>query len=256
VVVDAIAADVFLGKRTLHFDTPQKVDSDMVPVPTSAQKEVDLDEVDLKVSGNGTPCRGSECEGKDEAKEDTSERSGKDGMINIERAAVLHHHEYDDDVVDDDDDDEDREGEKEVFKIKASKAVLVSKYRNALPKDDDDEDDDADEENCHGEEDYGENDEEGEGECGEDVSHSLCSDFEGLSFHGDRGSKVLLPKGEGQHLRFLYEENGDEISEVMVVRGEEEVMEGNIRLRGLPAPCGRHCRFAEDGDEEAEENTA
>ena len=78
----------------------------------------------------------------------------------------------------------------------------------------------------------------------------MLTSFRGINFFED-GEQRRLPRGEGQHLRFLYSENGedDEISEAMVVTGQE-AMEGSIRLRGLPVHRGRHWRFEDDGDDE------
>ncbi|MCO5564896.1 hypothetical protein L7F22_018564 [Adiantum nelumboides] len=89
------------------------------------------------------------------------------------------------------------------------------------------------------EEEYGD-----EYEASEDCD-DLCDMFRDMDFgEVSRG----LPKGEGKHIRFLYEDGDDEIVEAMVVGGEEDVSHssGAVRLKGLPAPSGRHWRFEQD----------
>ena len=307
----AIATDIFLGKRVLQFDSPDKdpeakqssIYDTVLPSANHEFEDDDASEWSMHVN-LGSP---------EVEKEGSAERmikfSGKDDCT-VRLLAFEEHvqkmqqqpsmmskvdllwdqrednaHEYSEDNTD-----EDGSRNEGYNKLDLKSSRNGTPYRKPIPEEAEEEEEEEEEE------DYGDDDktvkiltstvdvlrriEEGrsireddeseyneeeemynddDDDCEEEEEYfaencdSLCLQFSSTNFFEDGEERTRLPRGEGQHLRFLYSENGDdddEISEAMVVTGQE-AMEGSLRLRGLPVHRGRHWRFAEeDGDDE------
>ncbi|MCO5596872.1 hypothetical protein L7F22_050942 [Adiantum nelumboides] len=229
------SSEIFMGKRVLNFDddTPCTVTQENASSRvcfaeetgegTPALRQPDDDEVsEWSVSVNvGSPadkqCLVEVCEGIATSSSSSSVEEHVENMQHVSTHTV--HLVWDEEMQ--------------------KKAPQDERAVEGLCEEDDErytEDSYGEDEN---EEEYGDKYEASE-EC-----EDLCDMFRDMGFgEFSRG----LPKGEGKHIRFLYEDGDDEIVEAMVVGGEEDVSHssGAVRLKGLPAPSGRHWRFEQD----------
>ncbi|KAI5055612.1 hypothetical protein GOP47_0029133 [Adiantum capillus-veneris] len=239
------SSEIFIGKRVLHFDddtpckTLQENPSSRVCLSeetghsTTVMRQLDDDETsEWSVSVNvGSPaekqCLAEVCGG---ITGDTSSSSvEKPIMLRVDTERMQ------------------QVSSRKVHLLWDEESVrkVVEHEKRFEPLCDEDEESPENENDEEYFEDYycGEEDE-GAYEGGEECE-DLCDMFRDMGF-GEHSKG--LPKGEGKHIRFFYED-GDEIMEAMVVNGEEDVLCSSgaaVRLRGVPAPLGRHWRFAQD----------
>ncbi|KAH6558205.1 hypothetical protein KP509_1Z073500 [Ceratopteris richardii] len=235
------SGEIFVGKRFLHFDevTPFKSSDDDASSTTTSS----LSEVEEKVNFT-TGSSFTEVEQKVTSNVASSSEEGEKNTEMVMRQL---------------DDDEVSEWSMNVNVGSPLAGCLsptgiqnghadMNRFRDERDVEhecEEDEGDDAAEDEDYADEYYADGDDD-EGAYDEEVCDELCDMFKGMGFEVE---KKNLPKGEGKHTRFLYNEDDEgETMEAVLVKGEEDLScsDSIIRLRGIPAPLGRHMRFKDD----------